>query len=43
LELGDKLNQDPRQNDTLGKPVMSNTVFNAGDQVNSIPAKQWLS
>ena len=39
LELDDKLNQDPRQNDTLGKLVMSNTIFNAGDQVNSIPAK----
>lgn len=39
LELDDKLNQDSRQNDILGKLVMSNTIFNAGDQVNSIPAK----
>jgi succinyl-diaminopimelate desuccinylase len=39
LELDDKLNQDSRQNDTLGKLVMSNTIFNAGDQVNSIPEK----
>src|SRR5690625_755295 len=39
LELDDKLNQDSRQNDILGKLVMSNTIFNAGDQVNSIPAE----
>lgn len=39
LELDQKLNQDPRQNEVLGALVMSTTIFNAGDQVNSIPAK----
>lgn len=38
LELDDALNQDPRQNEVLGELVMSTTIFNAGDQVNSVPA-----
>jgi succinyl-diaminopimelate desuccinylase len=39
LELDDRLNQDSRRNEVLGELVMSTTIFNAGDQVNSIPAK----
>lgn len=39
LELDKKLNMDIRRNDVLGKLVMSTTIFNAGNQVNSIPAK----
>lgn len=39
LELDKKLNQDTRENEVLGELVMSNTIFNSGDQVNSVPAK----
>ncbi len=38
LELDKKLNQDTRKNEVLGGLVMSTTIFNSGDQVNSIPA-----
>ena len=38
LELDNALNQDLRQNEVLGELVMSTTIFNAGDQVNSVPA-----
>ncbi|WP_373782330.1 ArgE/DapE family deacylase [Jeotgalibaca porci] len=39
LELDEKLNNDPRSNEVLGKLVMSTTILNAGNQVNSIPEK----
>lgn len=39
LELNGKLNGDDRNNEVLGKLVMSTTIFNAGNQVNSIPEK----
>ncbi|WP_028274491.1 ArgE/DapE family deacylase [Atopococcus tabaci] len=39
LEMDEKLNGDERENDVLGKLVMSTTIFNAGNQVNSIPEK----
>ena len=39
LELDKKLNQDSHRNDVLGELVMSTTIFNSGDQVNSVPAK----
>lgn len=39
LELDEKLNNDPRSNEVLGKLVMSTTILNAGNQVNSIPGK----
>lgn len=39
LELDAKLNGDNRMNEVLGKLVMSTTIFNAGNQVNSIPEK----
>lgn len=39
LELDEKLNSDTRSNDVLGKLVMSTTIFNAGNQVNSIPER----
>lgn len=38
LELDNALNQDLRQNEVLGELVMSTTIFNAGEQVNSVPA-----
>lgn len=38
LELDKKLNQDTRKNEVLGELVMSTTIFNSGDQVNSVPA-----
>lgn len=39
LEVDQKLNNDPRRNEVVGKLVMSTTIFNAGNQVNSIPEK----
>lgn len=39
LELDEKLNSDTRSNNVLGKLVMSTTIFNAGNQVNSIPER----
>ncbi|WP_161879683.1 ArgE/DapE family deacylase [Alkalibacterium sp. MB6] len=39
LELDRKLNNDDRVNDVLGQLVMSTTLFNAGNQVNSVPEK----
>lgn len=39
LELDAELNQDERRNEVLGQLVMNTTIFNAGDQVNSIPAE----
>lgn len=39
LELDEKLNEEDRNNEVLGKLVMSTTIFNAGNQVNSIPEK----
>ncbi|RLL48428.1 ArgE/DapE family deacylase [Oceanobacillus piezotolerans] len=39
LELDEKLNGDDRKNEVLDKLVMSTTIFNAGNQVNSIPEK----
>ncbi len=39
LELDEKLNNDPRSNEVLGKLVMSTTILNAGNQVNSVPEK----
>lgn len=38
LELDKALNKDPRENEVLGNLVMNTTIFNGGDQVNSIPA-----
>jgi succinyl-diaminopimelate desuccinylase len=39
LEIDGKLNGDHRKNEVLDKLVMSTTIFNAGNQVNSIPEK----
>ncbi|MFC2946977.1 ArgE/DapE family deacylase [Virgibacillus sediminis] len=39
LEVDEKLNGDDRKNDVLDQLVMSTTIFNAGNQVNSVPAK----
>lgn len=39
LEMDEQLNGDDRQNEVLGKLVMSTTIFSAGNQVNSIPEK----
>lgn len=39
LEVDEQLNGDDRKNEVLGKLVMSTTLFNAGNQVNSIPEK----
>ncbi|WP_394235781.1 ArgE/DapE family deacylase [Niallia oryzisoli] len=39
LELDKKLNGDDRKNEVLDKLVMSTTIFNAGNQVNSVPEK----
>ena len=39
LELDETLNKDKRSNDILDKLVMSTTILNAGNQVNSIPEK----
>ncbi|GGA60413.1 ArgE/DapE family deacylase [Ornithinibacillus halotolerans] len=39
LEMDEKLNGDERKNEVLDKLVMSTTIFNAGNQVNSIPEK----
>lgn len=39
LEVDEKLNGDDRKNEVLDKLVMSTTIFNAGNQVNSVPAK----
>lgn len=39
LEMDQKLNQDERMNNVLNKLVSSTTIFNAGNQVNSIPEK----
>ncbi len=39
LELDEKLNGDDRKNDVLDQLVMSTTIFNAGNQVNSVPEK----
>lgn len=39
LELDKKLNEDPRQNEILGKLVMTPSILNSGDQVNSVPAE----
>lgn len=39
LEVDEKLNSDNRQNKVLDKLVMSTTIFNAGNQVNSVPKK----
>lgn len=39
LELDEKLNNDTRSNEVLGKLVMSTTILNAGNQVNSVPEK----
>lgn len=38
-ELDEKLNQDTRENEILGQLVMNTTIFNAGDQINSIPSE----
>ncbi|WP_080876097.1 ArgE/DapE family deacylase [Oceanobacillus timonensis] len=37
LEADEKLNGDDRKNEVLGELVMSTTIFNAGNQVNSVP------
>lgn len=39
LEVDEKLNGDTRTNEILNKLVMSTTIFNAGNQVNSVPEK----
>ncbi|WP_053362622.1 ArgE/DapE family deacylase [Bacillus sp. FJAT-27251] len=39
LEMDGKLNGDDRKNEVLDKLVMSTTIFNAGNQVNSVPEK----
>lgn len=39
LELDDLLNGDSRRNEILNSLVMSTTILNAGNQVNSIPEK----
>ncbi len=39
LEVDEKLNGDDRKNEVLDKLVMSTTIFNAGNQVNSVPDK----
>ena len=39
LEVDEKLNGDDRKNEVLNKLVMSTTIFNAGNQVNSVPEK----
>jgi len=39
LEVDEHLNNDQRQNEVLGKLVMSTTILNAGNQVNSVPEK----
>ncbi|MCM3670981.1 ArgE/DapE family deacylase [Mesobacillus maritimus] len=39
LEVDEKLNGDERKNEVLDKLVMSTTIFNAGNQVNSVPEK----
>ena len=39
LEVDEKLNGDDRKNEVLDKLVMSTTIFNAGNQVNSVPEK----
>ncbi|SHG90452.1 succinyl-diaminopimelate desuccinylase [Ornithinibacillus halophilus] len=39
LEIDEKLNGDNRKNNVLDKLVMSTTIFQAGNQVNSIPEK----
>ncbi len=39
LEVDKTLNGDNRKNEVLGKLVMSTTIFNAGNQVNSVPEK----
>lgn len=39
LEMDEKLNGDDRTNEVLNKLVMSTTIFNAGNQVNSVPDK----
>ncbi|MGM0900531.1 MAG: peptidase dimerization domain-containing protein [Bacillota bacterium] len=39
LEVEEKLNGDDRKNEVLDKLVMSTTIFNAGNQVNSVPEK----
>ena len=39
LEIDNRLNGDDRRNDILGELVMSTTILNAGNQVNSIPEK----
>lgn len=39
LEMDEKLNGDDRKNEVLGKLVMSTTILNAGNQVNSVPEK----
>ncbi|MCM3569914.1 ArgE/DapE family deacylase [Neobacillus mesonae] len=39
LEIEEKLNGDNRKNEVLDKLVMSTTIFNAGNQVNSVPEK----
>lgn len=39
LDMGKKLNHDKRTNKVLNKLVSSTTIFNGGNQVNSIPDK----
>ncbi|KKK39920.1 succinyl-diaminopimelate desuccinylase [Mesobacillus campisalis] len=39
LDMDEKLNGDDRKNEVLDKLVMSTTIFNAGNQVNSVPEK----
>lgn len=39
LEVDEKLNGDNRTNEVLNNLVMSTTIFNAGNQVNSVPEK----
>lgn len=39
LEMDQKLNGDDRNNEVLGNLVMSTTILNAGNQVNSVPEK----
>lgn len=39
LEMDETLNGDNRKNEVLDELVMSTTIFNAGDQINSVPEK----
>lgn len=39
LELDEELNQHPTKNEILGELVMNTTIFNAGEQINTLPSK----